>query len=106
MAGSTLNVAGSAFKAFEQVNSTVAFYMFIIEEAIQSVSMAIYLSHRDGDLTKVKELAQWNKEELINPLGDFANGVGFLGFPMNYAFDAFADASRRSMDYYLSLEEE
>ena len=111
-------IAGSAFNAFEKVNSTVAFYMFIIEEAIQTVSMAVYLSYKawreaaewgeEPDLIeelrqKLRELAQWNKSELIEPLKDFTDDVGYLGFPMNLAFRKFAEASEKAMDYYLSI---
>jgi len=97
------DISASAFDAFEKVNSTVAFYMFIIEEAIQTVSMAVYLSYKAGNTEKMKEIAQWNKTELIEPLKDFCGSVGYLGFPMNAAFEAFAEASEKAMDYYLSL---
>lgn len=108
------NIAGSAFNAFEKVNSVVAFYMFIIEEAIQTVSMAVYLSYKGYTTAaneeqatefkeKMQELAQWNKTELIQPLKDFSDGTGILGFPMNLAFKKFAEASEKAMDYYLSI---
>jgi len=99
-------IASSAFNAFEKVNSVVAFYMFIIEEAIQTVSMAVYLSHKAGNTEKMKELAQWNKTELIDQLKDFSDDVGYLGFPMNLAFKKFAEASEKAMDYYISLVKE
>jgi len=97
------NIAGSAFNAFEKVNSIVAFYMFIIEEAIQTVSMAIYLSNKSGNTDLMKQLAQYNLNELINPLKSFCDGTGYLGFPMNLAFKKFAEASEQAMNYYLSL---
>lgn len=96
-------VAGAAFDAFEFVNSTVTFYMFIIEESIQTVSLAIYLAQKNGVMSKVKELAQWNKTELIQPLKEFTDGAGYLGFPMNLAFKKFAEAAEKAMDFYLSL---
>jgi len=97
------NISASAFDAFEKANSTVAFYMFIIEESIQTVSMAVYLSQKAGNTEKMRELAQWNKTELIEPLKDFCDGIGYVGFPMNLAFKKFAEASEKAMDYYLSL---
>ena len=99
-------VSSTAFKAFKYVNETIAFYMFIIEEAIQTVSLAIYLSERHGNKEKMKELAQWNKTELINELKEFADGVGYLGFPMNLVYKKFAEASEKAMDYYISIAEE
>jgi len=96
-------VAASAFDAFEKVNSTVAFYMFIIEESIQTVSLAIYLSNKAGNKETMRQLAQYNKDELIQPLKDFCDGTGYLGFPMNLAFKKFAEASEQAMNYYLSL---
>lgn len=97
------SVAGSAFNAFEKVNSVVAFYMFIIEESIQTVSLAIYLSNKAGNMEQMKQLAQYNLDELITPLKSFSDGVGYLGFPMNLAFKKFAEASEKAMNYYLSL---
>ena len=96
-------IAGSAFNAFEKINSVVAFYMFIIEESIQTVSLAIYLSQKAGNTEQMKQLAQYNLNELINPLKEFCDGAGYLGFPMNLAFKKFAEASEQAMNYYLSL---
>ena len=96
-------IAGNAFDAFEKIHSITAFYMFIIEEAIQTVSMAVYLSYKAGNTEKMKELAQWNLNELIKPLQEFADGVGYLGFPMNLAYRKFAEAAQKAMEYYISL---
>jgi len=98
-------IGKGAFNAFEKVNSVVAFYMFIIEESIQTVGMGVYLSNKAGNMEKMKELAQWNKTELIKPLKDFCDGVGYLGVPMNFAFKKFAEASEKAMDYYISISE-
>ena len=98
------DIKAEAFEAFEKVNSIVAFFMFIIEESIQTVSLAIYLSNKAGNMEQMKELAQYNLNELILPLKDFANKQGYVGFPMNLAFRRFAEASEKAMNYYLSLE--
>jgi len=100
------SVASSAFDAFEKINSVVAFYMFIIEESIQTVSMAVYLSNKAGNKEMMKQLAQYNLNELINPLKEFCDGTGYLGFPMNLAFKKFAEASEQAMNYYISITEE
>lgn len=96
-------VASTAFNAFEKINSVVSFYMFIIEESIQTISLAIYMSNKAGNTQKMKELAQWNLNELVNPLKQFCDGAGYLGFPMNLAFKKFAEATEKAMQYYLSL---
>lgn len=97
------NIAGTAFNAFKEVNSIVAFYMFIIEESIQTVSLAIYLANKAKLSEKVKELADYNLSELILPLKEFCDGAGYLGFPMNLAFKKFAEASEKTMNFYKSL---
>jgi len=96
----------NAFEVFERVNSVVAFYMFIIEESIQTVSLAIYLSNRAGHKEIMQALAQYNLEELIKPLKSFCDTVGWVGFPMNLAFKKFAEASEQAMNYYLSLAQQ
>jgi len=96
-------IGGEAFKVFEFVHGTVSFYMFIIEESIQTVSLAIYLANKAELNSKMKELAQWNKDNLITPLKEFCDAGGYAGFPMNLAFKKFAEASEQAMNFYLSL---
>ena len=101
----TLSVAKEAFDVFMNIRETIAFYMFIVEESIQAVGMACYLSAKYQDYSRAKELATWAIDELINPLYDFANSpAGVLAYPMNEAYKAFAEATKKTMETYLTLE--
>jgi hypothetical protein len=97
-------MAKSAFNIFESVHSVVSFYMFIVEESIQTVGMSIFLAQKMGNYDDMKALAQWCKGELVDELKEFANGAGILAFPMNVAFDKFADAAGKAMDFYIGME--
>lgn len=101
-----LIVAKEAFEQFTNVREAVAFYMFIIEESIQAVGMACYLYTKYGLNNKAKETAKWCINELIDPLLEFANSFGVLAYPMNLAYSAFAEATRKVMEMYLELPEQ
>ena len=90
-----------AFDIFMNVRETIAFYMFIIEESIQAVGMACYLLKKYGLDEDAKQYANWAKSNLIQPLREFAQGVGQVAYPMNQAYIAFADATEKVMDAYL-----
>ena len=94
------NVAQSAFSVFEDVRGTCGFYMFIIEEAIQTVNMGAYLLYKAGLYDELEELLNWEMNELVNPLKEFANGVGVIAYPLNLSFDAFAEASKKLIEAY------
>lgn len=102
---STLSaVGGTAFRVFEDVRGSVSFYMFIMEEAIQTCGMACWISHQKGNLDRAKEVALYAKNELCIPLRDFARSpAGLLGYPMNLSYEAFANASIKNFDTYLLL---
>lgn len=92
------------FKVFVNVRETVTFYMFIMEEAAQTAGMAAYVAYKAGNIDRAKEIARYMKDELIDPLEDFAKSpAGVLAFPMNLAYISFATASRLTADTYLSL---
>ena len=100
-----LAVAKEAFEVFMNIRETIAFYMFIVEESIQAVGMACYLSAKYQDYSRAKELATWAINELIDPLKEFAESpAGILAYPMNEAYKAFAEASKKTMETYLGLE--
>lgn len=100
------SIAKDAFGVFEDVRGAVAMYMFILEEAIQTVGMACYINYRRERYDKCKELAQYCIETLINPLKEFADSpAGNLAYPMNLSYSAFASASKKTMQTYLELEE-
>lgn len=97
-------IGKSAFRAFINVRETVTFYMFIVEESIQAVSMAVYLAYQTGDSELANDLIDYNITQLIDPLIAFAsNPAADLAWPMSDAFLEFAKASRQSMETYRAL---
>ncbi|MEM5854475.1 MAG: hypothetical protein QW228_08980 [Candidatus Aenigmatarchaeota archaeon] len=99
-------VGKEAFDVFINVRETIAFYMFIIEESIQAMGMACYLLKKYGLNKECKEYADFTLSNLINPLEEFASGVGTWAYPMNEAYKAFATASRKVMEAYKQLPDE
>ena len=97
------NVAKSAFDVFEDVRGTISFYMFIIEEAIQTANMACYLLYKAGLYDELEEVLNWLENELVNPLESFANGVGVVAYPMNLSYISFAEASKKLINSYRKL---
>lgn len=98
-------IAREAFEIFEEVHSIVTFYQFILEEAAQGVGMSVWVAYQQEDYDRMKMLARQNKEEILIPLRDFSQGLASeVSFPMNTAFESFAKAQIKAMDYYLELE--
>jgi len=92
-----------ALDIIEDVRGSIAMYMFIIEEAIQSVGMAAYLSYRANQIDKAKEIAQWSLDELILPAQDFADTWGYPAYPLNESYKMFYLAAEKTMRTYLEL---
>lgn len=104
MADPGTNFSKDTFKVFVNVRETVTFYMFIMEEAIQTAGMASYVAYKAGNIDRAKMIARHMQTELIDPLEEFAKSpAGILAFPMNLAYISFAEASRLSAETYLSL---
>lgn len=97
-------VGKKAFDAFINVRETIAFYMFIIEEAIQTAGMAAYMLKKADKIAEAKQQAEWTINNLINPLIEFADSpAAAVAYPMNLAYKAFAESAKRAMEAYLSL---
>lgn len=95
------STAAAAFDVFQDARGMVIFYMFILEEAAQTLSLGAYMANRDNDKTTCQQLAQFNKDNVLAYGKDFASTIGIIGYPMNEAFSAFFDATDKVMDYYL-----
>jgi len=92
-----------ALDLIEDVRGSIAMYMFIIEEAVQTAGMAAYMYHKAGLNQKAKEQAQWVLDNLIYPALDFVETYGYLAYPLNMAYDAFFKAAEQTMNAYLQL---
>lgn len=97
-------VGKGAFTVFINVREIVNFYMFITEEAIQTISLGVYQTYNAGNISRCQELINYNLNELIDPLIEFSDGpAGILAWPMGVAFAAFARSSRASMESYQDM---
>ena len=94
-----------ALDLLEDARGTLTFYGFIIEEAIQSAGFACWILRGAGKHEDAADKAQWCIAELINPAIQFFNTWGHITFPMNQAYLAFFEASKRTMETYIQVKE-
>ena len=92
-----------ALDIIEDVRGSIAMYMFIIEEAVQTAGMAAYLYQKAEQTQKAKETAKWVLDNLIYPALDFVETYGYLAYPLNLSYEAFFRAAEKTMQMYLEL---
>lgn len=78
-------------------------YMFIIEEAIQSGGMAVYLLYKSNRYEDALKMAQWLLDNLINPALDFVRAYGHAAYPLNMCYETFYTVAKRNMETYIDL---
>ncbi len=91
-----------ALDTVSDVRSFVAMFMFINEEAVQTVGMACYMLQKTEQWAGVIETAQYALDNLINPAIDFCATYGYVAVPLNMAYDAFFKAAQKSMQTYIT----
>lgn len=97
-------IGAEAFEVFEDVKSAIAMYMFILEESIQTANMGVWILHEAKKTDDAKELAQWIRDNLANPLYEFANSpAGMIAFPLNECYKAFAQATLKNIEAWLKI---
>jgi len=89
----------------QDVRGSIAMYLFIVEEAIQTAGMACYLLHKHKKLEECRETAQYILDNIINPAIDFNNRYGAIAYPLNMAYDVFYKSAKTSMETYLKVTE-
>ena len=92
-----------AIELIEEVRSSIAMYMFIVEESIQTIGMACYLAYKKQQWDKVMEYANYAINELINPAIEFANLYGNFAYPLHFAYLAFYESAKKTMRNYIDL---
>lgn len=92
-----------ALDVIQDVRGSVAMYLFIIEEAIQTVMMAVYIANKAGQYEKMIELATYVKNEVIEPAILFNNTYGAVAYPLNMSYDVFYKSAKRTTETYLEL---
>jgi len=107
--GFLLNVTKTGISGFTFAREEVAFYMFIFEEAVQTLGMSCYLLTNAGQYQEAAEVAQYMLDEYVNPMIAFCDpsvggeelAIGILAWPMNTAFLAFFMATKKNLEYYI-----
>ena len=91
-----------ALDIIQDVRGTLAMYLFIIEESIQTLGMAIYQAKKSNRTDLVRELAQYTLDNVITPAIAFCNTYGMATYPLNQAYWIFYDSSKKLMETYLA----
>lgn len=92
--------AKAAFDVFMDVRGTVVFYLFILEESIQTAMMGCYLASKAGETSRSQILAIELKQGLIADAKAFNQSVGIVAYPMNEAFGAFYTQAENMCNFY------
>lgn len=92
-----------ALDIIQDVRGSIAMYMFIIEESVQTVGMACYLSWKQGEKEKARDLASWAIANVIEPALDFVHTYGSPAYPLNISYDVFFTSSLKTFQNYLEL---
>jgi len=93
-----------ALDVIEDVRGSIAMFLFIIEEAIQTAGMACYILMRLKKYDELRDQAQWAIDNLINPALDFVQNYGFAAYPLNLAYESFYKAAKRTFETYLKIQ--
>ena len=97
-------IAKELWEVFSDVRGAVGMFMFILEEAIQTAGMATWILYKNEDIEGAKQNEEWIKNNLAIPLKQFAESPsGYLAYPLNIAYKAFAEAAIRKAELFQSL---
>lgn len=78
-----------ALDVVKDVRSSIAMFLFIIEESMQSIGMANWIAFKDEDFETVLNNVAWSRENLLEPALDFVKNFGAPAFPLNIAYETF-----------------
>ena len=87
----------------EWVHGTVGMFMFILQEACQTLGMAAFMATRNNQLDRARELASYAITEICDPALDFCNDFGWAAYPLHLAYREFFKAARKNFETYLIL---
>jgi len=94
-----------ALDVVQDVRGSIAMYLFIIEEALQTLGMACYLYQKANMKESVRNLAKWAIDNVVDPAIEFNNTYGAAAYPLNMAYDTFYHSSRISFQTYIHITE-
>lgn len=86
----------------QDVRGSIAMYMFIIEEAIQTVGMSCYLLYKDEQYQECLNLAHWILNNIVEPALGFADTYGHVAYPLEASYKVFYQSAKKNMLTYIS----
>ena len=92
-----------ALDVVEDVRGSIAMYLFIIEEAIQTAGMACYILYRQKKYDELRNTARWIIDNLIDPALEFVKTYGYAAYPLNLSYEVFYKSARKTMETYLNI---
>ena len=99
-----VTIGKEAFEVFMDIRGACGMFMFILEESIQTAGMGSWILYKEGKISEAKENEQWIVNNLAIPLKQFAQGpAGYLAYPLNLAYIAFADATIKKKEAFMKL---
>ena len=87
----------------EWVHGTVGMFMFILQEATQTLGMACFMAKRHDQPAIARDLAAYAITEICDPAIDFCNDFGWAAYPLQIAYREFFKAARKNFETYLTL---
>lgn len=90
-----------ALDVIQDVRGSIAMYMFIVEEAVQTVGMSCYLLYKDEKWEECLQLATWIINTILANAIAFSETYGHLAYPLNMAYDTFFKSSYKNMETYI-----
>lgn len=85
-----------AVDLLKEVYGTLQMYVFIQEEACQTLGMSLWLSYQAKDREAVDEIADYGLAEIIRPALGWLHTYGKLIFPNNESYAEFFLAAEKS----------
>lgn len=92
-----------ALEGIEWVHGTIGMFMFILQEATQSIGMSCFLASRHGRYDIAKRNAEYAIREICVPALDFCDTFGVAAYPLHMAYREFFLASKKNFEVYLAL---
>jgi len=92
-----------ALDVIQDVRGSIAMYLFIIEESIQTVGMACYLLTKANRKEDARDIARWAIDNIIDPALQFNETYGGVAYPLNMSYDVFYKSAKKNFETYLTL---
>ena len=90
-----------ALDLIQDVRGSIAMFLFIIEEAIQTVGMSCYLLYKEEKWAECLEVATYIKNRIIEPSLEFVDSYGQVAYPLNISYKIFYESAMKNVETYI-----